>query len=144
MGGITDVFRDYALGVLGTLDLAIRHGVPTAMMSQGMGPLLDPALRERAAEILPKVDWIALREARAGVPLLRALGVSRERVCTTGDDAIELALGQAGAPFKRCLGVNLRASDYSGVDDDIIASVRLGVQRAGARVNAQLAAVPIS
>jgi colanic acid/amylovoran biosynthesis protein len=144
MGGITDVFRDYALGVLGTLDLAIRHGVPTAMMSQGMGPLLDPALRERAAEILPKVDWIALREARAGVPLLRALGVSRERVCTTGDDAIELALGRGAAPFKRCLGVNLRASDYSGVDDDIIASVRLGVQRAGARVNAQLAAVPIS
>ena len=144
MGGITDAFREFALGVLGTLDLAIRHGVPTAMMSQGMGPLVDPALRGRAAEVLPKVDRIALREARAGVPLLRALGVPSDRLTTTGDDAIELALGHGGRAPGGGLGVNLRASDYSAVDDDIVASVRLGVQRAAARVHAPLVAVPTS
>ena len=145
MGGITDSFQDFAVGVLRTLDLAIRHGVPTAMMGQGIGPLTDSALRARAAQVLPRVDWIALREARAGLPLLRALGVPGERVCTTGDDAIELAVGQEGGDAPGWgLGVNLRASDYSGVSDDIIASVRLGVQRAGVRVHAQLLAVPIS
>jgi len=144
MGGITDVFRDYALGVLGTLDLAIRHGVPTAMLSQGLGPLLDLELRTRAAEVLSRVDLIALREARAGMPLLRALGVPSERICTTGDDAIELALGKEDAALGHGLGVNLRASDYSGVDDNIVASVGLGVQRAGARLSAPLVAVPIS
>jgi polysaccharide pyruvyl transferase WcaK-like protein len=145
MGGITDAFTVYALGVLSTLDLAIRHGVPTAMMGQGIGPLSDSALRARAVQVLPRVDWIALREGRAGLPLLRALGVPGERVCTTGDDAIELAVGQGGGDAPGWgLGVNLRASDYSGVNDDIIASVRLGVQRAGVRVHAQLLAVPIS
>jgi polysaccharide pyruvyl transferase WcaK-like protein len=144
MGGITDAFKVCALGVLATLDLAIRHDVPTAMMGQGMGPLTDPDLRQRAAGILAKVDRIALREARAGMPLLRQLGVPAERVCTTGDDAIELALGVRGRAPGSGLGVNLRAAAYSGVDDGIIESVRLGVQRAADRVGAPLVAIPIS
>jgi len=144
MGGITDAFPEYALGVLRTLELAIRHGVPTAMMGQGIGPLVDPALRARAAEVLPRVEWIALREVRTGLPLLQALGVPSAHLCATGDDAIELALGQGGDASGWGLGLNLRASDYSGVDDDVVASVRLGVQRAGVRVHAPLVAVPIS
>src|SRR5260370_27207074 len=144
MGGLTDAFPEYALGVLRTLELAIRHGVPTAMMGQGIGPLFDPALRARAAEVLPRVEWIALREVRTGLPLLQALGVPSAHLWTAGDDAIELALGKGGDASGWGLGLNLRASAYSGSDDDVLASVRLGVQRAGARVHAPLVAVPIS
>src|SRR5690606_31045158 len=50
-----------------TLDLlnyGVRHGIPTAMVGQGLGPLTEPSLVARAAEVLPHVDLIALREDR--------------------------------------------------------------------------------
>jgi colanic acid/amylovoran biosynthesis protein len=118
------------------------------MMGQGIGPLVETELRALAARILPQVDRIALREARAGGPLLRELGVSAERVLVTGDDAIELAL-PAGAPAEPALGpglgVNLRVADYAAVSDAMIAAVRLGVQRAAGRLpRAPLVPLPIS
>ena len=90
-GIITDAFRDNALGILSTLDLVSRRGVPTAMFGQGLGPIHDPELRERAAEVLPRLTLIGVRESQSSVPLLRSLGVAPDRVMVTGDDAIELA-----------------------------------------------------
>ena len=75
MGGITDAFPEYTLGLLTTVELAIRHGAVTAMMGQGIGPLTKPDLIAHAKKILPKVDLISLRERRASEPLLRSLGV---------------------------------------------------------------------
>src|SRR5438270_4036138 len=43
-GMINDEFRDRALQMLATLDMANQHGVPTAMVSQGIGPVTDPGL----------------------------------------------------------------------------------------------------
>ena len=90
-GIITDAFRDNALGILSTLDLVSRRGVPAAMFGQGLGPIHDPELRERAAEVLPRLTLIGVRESQSSVPLLRSLGVAPDRVMVTGDDAIELA-----------------------------------------------------
>jgi polysaccharide pyruvyl transferase WcaK-like protein len=144
MGGITDVFHDYATGVLLTLELAIRAGVPTAMMSQGLGPLRDTGLRHLAGSILPRVDLIALREARAGHQLLTELGVPESRIVATGDDAVEIAHWPGATPLGTALGVNLRCASYSEVDAELADRVREGVAESARRLAAVLVAVPIS
>src|SRR5262245_12082551 len=105
-GGITDVFCSDALCVMDTLDLAMRRGTPTAMLGQGIGPIQKPDLRVRAQTVLPCVHLIGLRERRAGLPLLQALGVADNRVVTTGDDAIECAYAARPKEFGSGIGVN--------------------------------------
>jgi colanic acid/amylovoran biosynthesis protein len=144
MGGITDAFSEYARGVLATLELAISRSVPTAMLSQGMGPLEDPSLRERAEIVLRKVDLIALREERAGKPLLQSLGVDLDRVITTGDDALELAYHRHGGTLGNGLGINLRVSAYSAVAPDVVNEVREGVQRSARALGVSMIPLPIS
>ena len=146
MGGITDAFPEYTLGLLTTVELAIRNGVLTAMMGQGIGPLKNPDLIARAKEILPKVDLISLRECRSGAPLLRSLGVAADRILTTGDDAIEMAYdGRIGSgQLGHGLGVNLRAALYAAVDATVFARIRDAIQRAAHLLDAPLIPVPIS
>jgi polysaccharide pyruvyl transferase WcaK-like protein len=144
MGGITDTFQDYAFGVLDTLELAIRSGIPTAMLGQGIGPLRNPKLKARAKAILPHVNFISLRESRTGAPLLASLGVSSDRVLTTGDDAIELAYRSHSDQVGRGLGVNLRAASYSEVDRYLIEQLRPILQDAARRHQAAMITVPIS
>ena len=43
-GIMTDAFRESALGILATLDLAIRRDKPTAIFGQGFGPITDQTL----------------------------------------------------------------------------------------------------
>lgn len=144
MGGITDTFPEYASELLDTLQLAIRRGVVTAMVGQGMGPLRDPALWAQAQRVLPQVDFLSLREERAGRPLLRALGVADERILTTGDDAIELAYAQRQPELGAGLGVNLRLSNYAGVDELVVKQLRPLLQSAARRYGAPMIPVPIS
>ena len=87
-GIMTDAFRVSALGILATLELAIRRGVPTAIFGQGFGPIDDETLWRRASEVLPFVSVIGVREAAASVPLLNALRVNPANVIVTGDDAL--------------------------------------------------------
>ena len=96
-GIITDAFRDSALGILTTLELAARRSIPTALLGQGLGPIADPVLWQRAAEVLPLVTLIGVRESQASVPLLSSLGVNADNVAVTGDDAVELAFSALGA-----------------------------------------------
>jgi polysaccharide pyruvyl transferase WcaK-like protein len=144
MGGITDTFPDYAFGVLDTLGLAIRSGTLTAMLGQGIGPLRNPRLRARAKTILPHVNFISLRESRAGAPLLASLGVSSDRVLTTGDDAIELAYQSRSEQLGRGLGVNLRAAYYSEVDQYLIKRIRPVLQKIAEIHQALMIPIPIS
>lgn len=144
MGGITDAFPEFAFGVLETLGLAIRQGVATAMVGQGIGPLHDARLHAQARAVLPRVDLIALREGRAGEPLLRGLGVPADRVWTTGDDSIEMAYSQRGDVLGSALGVNLRVAPYAKVGPELIDQVRRGVQEAARRHQATLVGLPIS
>lgn len=144
MGGITDYFPSYAYGVLEVLGLAIHAGRRTVMVGQGMGPLENAELKARAAAILPQLDLIALREQRAGRPLLNELGVDPARILVTGDDAIEMAYVIRPEVLGVGIGVNSRVSDYSGVDCQILDRIREGLRDASASLGAPLIPVPIS
>jgi polysaccharide pyruvyl transferase WcaK-like protein len=144
MGGVTDAFRDYAIDLLERLDLALQAGIPVVMVGQGIGPLRDPALRAKAEAILPRIAFISLREGLAGYPLLRSLGVSSDRIMTTGDDAIEMAYSLRSARLGSGLGINLRLATYSAVDQQLVAEFRQVLQDVARLQEATLVSTPIS
>ncbi|GAB0104479.1 hypothetical protein JMUB6875_34530 [Nocardia sp. JMUB6875] len=116
-GYLTDSDRHQAHRALNLLEAAQHQGIPTAMIGQGIGPLQDGELVRRAAEVLPGVDLIAVRERRRGPALLDELGVDPERVLLTGDDAIEFAYRSRRPGIGADLGVSLRISSRSQVSD---------------------------
>lgn len=143
-GGVADHFADYSNLVLLALQCARRRGIPTAIMSHGFGPLTMPHLRAKAAAVLPNVDTIALREARASRPLLISLGVGLDRVVTTGDDAIELAYDARPAVLGRAVGINLRLARAAGATERDIEPVGEGLRRFLSRCPAPLVGLPIA
>jgi colanic acid/amylovoran biosynthesis protein len=120
MGGITDAFPEYAMDLLETLGLAIGRRKYVAMVSQGFGPIRSPALMKAARVVLPKINFIALREELNSRPLLESLGVAPQRLMTTGDDAIEIAYRLRSGRLGNGLGVNLRCAYYSEVDRGLL------------------------
>jgi polysaccharide pyruvyl transferase WcaK-like protein len=144
-GLLTDSFAVAALTVLELLESAAARGAATAMMGQGVGPLDDPSLREAAARVLPTVGLVCLREERAGRPILRSLGVSDDRVVTTGDDAIELAFAARRQERNGSgLGLSLRVARYSQVDEQHVSTVGAVMRSVGAAHGAELVPLPIS
>lgn len=143
-GWLTDVDSATTARILTLLETAADAGVATAMLSQGIGPLEDPDLRRRAADVLPRVDLIALREPLLGPRLLRELGVPPERVVVTGDDALELAADEPPIPLGRGIGVTLRFSRYSGLGEDRLLRLRRAVHAAAAERAAPLVEFVIS
>jgi colanic acid/amylovoran biosynthesis protein len=149
-GIMTDAFRDHAFGILATLDLAARRGIPTAMFGQGLGPIDDPELRRRAADVLPRVSLIAVRESKASVPLLESLGVDLSRVEVTGDDAIELARPTAEAlrasegVDRRAIGINVRIAPYADVATTMLSDVKSVLSDAARSRGAKLVGIPIA
>lgn len=144
MGGISDTFPEYATELLEVFRLALHNGARSAMVGQGMGPLEDPKLRALATSVLPRVDFISLREKKAGAPLLQALQVSPDRVMTTGDDAIELAFGKQPERPGTGLGINLRSSGYADVNQHLTDEIRPILHGAAKLLNAPLIPIPIS
>jgi polysaccharide pyruvyl transferase WcaK-like protein len=114
------------------------------MLGQGIGPLGGPALRRRAAAVLPGVELIALREGLAGPGLLRDLGVAAERVVVTGDDAIELAYARGPADAGEDVGVNIRVSGNSGVESAAVAGLASAVRSFLERRRVGMVPVPIA
>jgi colanic acid/amylovoran biosynthesis protein len=145
-GIFTDAFRENVLGILATLELALRRGIPTAIVGHGFGPIEDRDLFRRVAEIIPHVGIITVRERLASVPFLQSVGASPERIVVTGDDAIELAYNarrdasDAGA----ALGVNLRLAPYAAVDRELFDVVRTELHAASRRHQAPLLGIPIA
>lgn len=131
-------------GLFDRLEAAIAGGVPTVMVGQGVGPMVDRELLERAREILPHLDLICYRNQRLGRPLLDSLGVPPERMVMTGDDAIELAYNARPASLGTGIGVSLRLSAYTQIGRQHIDNIRTIVHRAATERKAQLVAVPIS
>ena len=144
MGGVTDAFPDYARDLLHTIAFAVRRKKYVAMMSQGIGPLSRPDLVRLAREVLPSVALIALRENLAGEPLLLSLGVSSDRIVCTGDDAIETAYNMRSDQTGHFLGVNVRISDYSGLDGSILGPLRSTFADLQATLETKMLALPIS
>jgi len=144
MGGITDAFPAYANDLLQTLQLAVRRRKYIAMLGQGFGPLENPRLVARARSVLPFVNFIGLREERASRPLLQSLGVASGRIMTTGDDAIEMAYHLRCDRLGDHIGVNLRASDYSGVGHALYEPLRKVLLNAAKTWQISLVPIPIS
>lgn len=130
-----------------TLDLlnhGVQHGVPTAMVGQGLGPLTEPSLLARAAKVLPGVDLIALREDRVGPDILARLGVPGDRVVVTGDDAIELAYAIRQDTPGTGLGICLRVAGYSPVALQAQAAVGRAIRAVAGGFTARLVPLVIS
>lgn len=143
-GGITDVFPGFTRSVLETLAFAIRRGVPTAMFGHGFGRLRSPELMARAAAVLPRVDLIALRESRLGLPLLKQLKVAEQRVMVTGDDAVEMAYRTRPAKLGAKIGINMRTMAPADLDDNLIADIRSVVQEFAGTLGASFIPLPIA
>lgn len=143
-GGVNDSFKGTALFILNLLDMAIRNGIPTAMFGQGIGPIRDPMLRQRARQVLPKLEVLALRESRAGLPLVQELGVSPSRVVVTGDDAVEMSYARRLPRLGRSLGVNLRVAPYAGVERTHFGQLRNAILSSVGQLGAPIVPIPIS
>jgi polysaccharide pyruvyl transferase WcaK-like protein len=143
-GLFTDAFAVNAFGVLATLEQAADWNIPTAVLGHGFGPVLDDRLRERMASVLARADLITAREDRYSVPLLTSLGVARDRIVVTGDDAIEMAYRVTPATIGGGIGVNLRVASFAQVNPSMIEKVRVPLQEAATRLGAPLVGVPIA
>jgi colanic acid/amylovoran biosynthesis protein len=143
-GSLNDAFKRHAFVLLETIELALEAKRVTALVGQGIGPISDPVLRKRAAAILPRVDFIALRDGVASLALLESIGVPATRISVTGDDAIVLAYRARKSASGTAIGVNVRATGYSGIGSDVVAGIGRVVREAARRHAASLVAVPIS
>jgi polysaccharide pyruvyl transferase WcaK-like protein len=141
---LTDKAASHAAVVLDTMAIALSGGVPAAMMSQGIGPIRDPKLLAKARSILPRAGLVAVREAVFGPARLEALGVERDRVVVTGDDAVALALQVVPEKRAAAIGVNLRLGRSSDAAPEIVPVVRAAVRNAAARRGASLLPIPIA
>ncbi|ACB51445.1 unknown [Crocosphaera subtropica ATCC 51142] len=143
-GYITDNFPEKTHRTLTILNLATWLNKPTIMLGQGLGPLKSQNLLTKAKLVLPRVNLIALREGRAGIPLLKSLGVSDEKVIVTGDDAIELAFQARSQQLGNGIGINLRVADYSMVDNDCFEQVKMAFREIAIQKNVPLIPIPIA
>jgi polysaccharide pyruvyl transferase WcaK-like protein len=143
-GMLNDCFRDSSLRALSLLESAVDRGLFTALLSQGIGPMEDSVLRDRAAEVLPRIESIFIREEHTTGALLKRLNVSPERVFFTGDDALEIGLHAGKKEMGNNLGFNLRLSTYSGVSGDTVEAVRRVLVEKARREGALLRGTPIT
>jgi polysaccharide pyruvyl transferase WcaK-like protein len=143
-GYLTDADPVQTARAFDLFEHASSRGLPTALLGQGIGPIEDPAVLSRAAEVLPHVDVIALREGRRGPALLERTGVPSSRVLVTGDDAIELAYSQRPDGLGHDLGVCLRVADYSPVSAEARATVAACLRSLADELRSDLVPVIIS
>jgi polysaccharide pyruvyl transferase WcaK-like protein len=143
-GGFADSCQKWNISVLGTMEAAIRRGIPVVMFGQGMGPLKDPIVLSRAREVLPNVALITLRGSRGGLEFLESIGVPVQNVVTTGDEAIELAYTARVGDLGSALGINLRVASYTDVNAGIVGQVRSVLQEFARRQQVPLLPIPIA
>ena len=143
-GYFSDCFAGHAWNILDTLAAGVRHGKPACILSCGFEPIRDAALSEKMLRVLPHLDLIACREPLQSAAVVRSFGVSRHRVASAGDDAIELAFEARPSTLGNGLGINLRQASYSGVDAGAIARIRKTLQEVTEKLASPLIAVPIS
>jgi polysaccharide pyruvyl transferase WcaK-like protein len=143
MGMLNDAFEDSATDLLDELEAGLQDGKPVVFFGQGVGPITNTELLARARTVLPRVGLISLREARTGLPLLLSLGVPRDRIYVTGDDAIELAYMYRPASLGDAIGINLRIADYAGMGEEVLDKLRAPCQCAARQLKSTLLPVPI-
>lgn len=127
-GTLADSVGAHALCMLATAEFAEAVGVPVAYLGQGVGPLSQPDMVERARRVLPRAGLIALREERRGREVLQSLGVPSGRIVATGDDAIELAYHARPTMLGTGLGVHLRLSPLALTNEQLLAPIRNAIR----------------
>jgi len=143
-GLLNDHFVKLSLNVLALLEMALNCGKPVALLSQGIGPMENPTLRDRAAQILPRARSIFIRDNDMTPALLERLGVAPAKITSTGDDAVALAWNARPNRIGSALGFNLRLSTYSGVTEQTLAAIREVLAATAARHGLSLLGVPIA
>jgi colanic acid/amylovoran biosynthesis protein len=123
-GGVTDHAARWAKPMLGLLEMAADRGIPTAMFGHGLGPLTDASLARRAAQVLPRLALLSLREGRSGPVIARRLGVPDDRILVTGDDAVGLAYAARPVLPGTELGITIRVSRSSGIEPEQVDRLR--------------------
>jgi len=143
-GRLNDAFADSACPLLDELEFALHAGIPVIAFGQGVGPITDPELLKKARTVLPRLKLIGLREGRMGLPLLESLGVPRNNIYITGDDAIELAFQSRPSFLGNAIGINLRLAGYAGTGSEMVVAMREPLQHAVQTLNSFLVPIPIS
>lgn len=143
MGMLNDEFRDRAMQMLATLEMANRHGVPTAMLCQGIGPVSDPGLLAAMKRVLPEVRVISLRESVHGQQVLKAVDYPSDRVVLAGDDGLQLAFENRTDILGSAIGVNLRVANYSQIEGNIVSAMRHALESVATKLGTSLIPVPI-
>ena len=139
-----DHARDTAFQVLDRLEAAIRRGIPTVMVGQGIGPINNLDLRARAKEVLPLLDLIFVRERLEAPNLLASLGVDPTKIVVTGDDAIELAYNSHTSALGNGIGISMRCMPSTGVGTVDIPVIGKTLKEAAGKYDAELVGLPIS
>lgn len=143
-GMLNDAFADSACPLLDELEFVLQAGIPIVAFGQGVGPITDPELLARARSVLPRLKLIGLREGHTGLPLLESLGVPRDRISVTGDDAIELAYRLRPSSPGNSIGINLRLAKYAETNDEMVDKLREPLRIAAQTLNSSLVPIPIS
>jgi colanic acid/amylovoran biosynthesis protein len=143
-GYVTDAFEPQAARVLATLRLASALGTPTAMFSQGLGPVDSSSLRHAMRVGLRGATVVGVRETRRAVDLLRDIAVPHGAIHATGDDAIELAVPHAPASLGTHLGFNIRNSLGTAAATDKCIAIAAAVTRLARAQGAHIVPIPIS
>ena len=143
-GILNESFKRYAFVRLETLELAMEAGASTVLLGQGIGPISDPKLQLRAAQVLSRVDLLALRDGAASLGLLNAMGVLASRIRVTGDDAVAIAYCARQEAVGSAIGINLRSAFYAGVEQRLAREIGRIVRDAADRHGAPLVPLPIS
>ena len=138
-GVITDAFRENALGILTTLDLATRRGIPTALLGQGLGPIEDPVLGSGRQRCFLTSGIIGVRESRTSVPLSSPWGCARKSVCDWRRRGGAGVFGMAWRGLTGCssgvpkIGVNVRVAGYAAVASGNAVRPACSADRGGGR-----------
>jgi colanic acid/amylovoran biosynthesis protein len=138
-----DSDKRFVLPLLDRIEAAVANGVPTVLLSQGIGPLTDAELIQRARQILPQADRVFIRERLVAPSILRSLNVDPARVVMTGDDAIELAYDAKSDTLGTGIGVSVRLASYTNVATHHLPTIRKVLLRAATRLGVPLVAAPI-
>lgn len=141
---LTDCDPAHAVRLLDTVALSLKRNVPVVMMGQGIGPLSDPGLLQRAREVLPRLRLIAIREERGARALLRSIGVRPERIMLTGDDAVEPAWRARPDRLGDGLGIHLRVAPLALASGATVTAIGELLRTASRELGAPLVPLPIS
>ncbi len=133
-GYLTDNFQQHASRLLTNLALAQTLGKPTAIFSQGLGPITNKRLRQITRSVLKNTCQIGLREFVTGPQHLKEMQIvenGQPTIEITGDDALEILPrnSKITQPSEQSrIGLCLRLTSYSGIDRSTLSFLRSELQ----------------